>query len=171
MGWRQCVCNRLRTIFKVSSNSITSTEYRLQIDQSSYAGSSTIYSLDLSDNEPSWTRCAYGEENDPDALSMAGGDVTVFLQDGLEDQIRLVNGPKIWGRKQDLLAWDASFTTDSDEMIVAVAVGDVNHPPEVYTTTASGGADGESSRTTVPRWRENSSDRRSTSPAHPTTAR
>jgi dipeptidyl aminopeptidase/acylaminoacyl peptidase len=52
----------------------------------------------------------------------------------------MLDGSTIFSRPKAIKAWDASFSTDSDEVIVAVAQGDVNTPSEVYTTTASGGA-------------------------------
>lgn len=59
----------------------------------------------------------------------------------MDDEIRLLDGPTIFSSKvKAILASDAGFTTDSDEMIIAVAVGDINRPVEVYSVTASGGS-------------------------------
>lgn len=100
-----------------------------------------MHSLSLSDKEATWTRHAYGEENCAFALRKADRDVTAYILNGLDDEIRLLGGQTIYSSKgKQVLAWDAGFTTDSDEMIVAVAVGDINRPVEVYTVTASGGS-------------------------------
>lgn len=102
--------------------------------------SSMVYSLDFDQAPPPLEKCAHGEEDCAAGLKQAGKDVCVLVQHGMEDQIRMLKGKTLFSKKQRILAWDAAFTTDSDEMIVAVAVGDSGKPVEVYTTTASGGA-------------------------------
>ncbi|KAK3673672.1 hypothetical protein LTR78_006577 [Recurvomyces mirabilis] len=70
-----------------------------------------------------------------------GNEVLVYVQNGMADEIRLLNGDKtLFSKKRKILAWDATFTTDSDEVVLALAQGDSNNPTEVYTTTASGGS-------------------------------
>lgn len=69
----------------------------------------------------------------------AGSDVFVRVAHGLEDQIRMLDGKTLFSRRQKIESADVAFTHDSDEIVLAVALGDTNHPSEVYTTTASGG--------------------------------
>lgn len=102
--------------------------------------SSVVYSLNFDESPPPFEKVAHGEEDCAAGLGHADGDVTVLVQHGMEDQIRILNGKTLFSWKQRLAAWDTAFTTDSDEMIVAVGTGNSNKPAEVYTTTASGGA-------------------------------
>ncbi|KAH9828269.1 putative acylamino-acid-releasing enzyme [Teratosphaeria destructans] len=83
---------------------------------------------------------AHGIEDCSFYLRKAGGDVLVVVQRGMEDQIRILKGHTLYAKKRAVKAFDAAFTKDSDEIILAIAEGDTNHPIEVYTTTASGGA-------------------------------
>lgn len=99
-----------------------------------------VYSLDFNQSPPPLEKCAHGEDDCAGGLSKAGQDVTVLVLRGMEDQIRMLNGKTLFSKKQRIPAWDSAFTTDSDEMIVAVATGNSGKPTEVYTTTASGGA-------------------------------
>lgn len=99
-----------------------------------------VYSLDFDQSPPPLEKVAYGEENCAAGLRGAGGDVTVLVQHGMEDQVRMLDGKTLLSKRQRILAWDAAFTKDSDELIVAIGTGDANKPTEVYTTTASGGA-------------------------------
>ena len=84
---------------------------------------------------------AYGEENCALALSKAGpGEIVAYLQNGMEDQLRMLNGRTLFSKKRKIDAWHAAFTHDSDELVLAIAQSSVNLPAEVYSTTASGGA-------------------------------
>lgn len=77
--------------------------------------------------------CAHGEEDSPFELRTAGRDIVVKVQHGLEDQVRMLDGPVIFGgKRKEISAWDAAFTTDSDELIIALAQSSVQGPPEVY---------------------------------------
>lgn len=102
--------------------------------------SSAVYSLDFNESPPPREKYAHGEEDCAASLKKVGKDVAVLVQSGMEDQIRMLKGKTLFQKKQRFLAWDTAFTTDSDEMIVAVGTGDAGKPAEVYTTTASGGA-------------------------------
>ena len=102
--------------------------------------SKMVYSIDLNAKPPALAKCAHGEDDCVMGMGKAGKDVTVFVQYGMEDQIRILNGQVLLSKKKEILEWDAEFTTDSDEMILAIAKSDSSAPDEVYTVTASGGA-------------------------------
>ncbi len=102
--------------------------------------SNAVFSLDLTDSTAKWQAQAHGQENCASDLGKAGKDITVKVQDRLSDEIKILNGSTLFKRQQSFLAWDARFSTDSDEVILAVALSTVSEPWEVYTTTASGGA-------------------------------
>ncbi len=82
--------------------------------------------------------CAHGGSDSSFALGKAGRDITVKIQHRLDDQIRMLNGPIIFSSKRkEISAWDAAFTTDSDELIIALAQSSVQSPPEVYVKLIS----------------------------------
>lgn len=102
--------------------------------------STMVYNIDLGTDKPSFQRCAHGETDCARALFKAGSDVLVYVQSGMEDQLRILNGRTVFARKKLIVAFDAAYTKDSDELVLAVAQGDVNTPTEVLTTLSSGGA-------------------------------
>ncbi|KAK3116315.1 hypothetical protein LTR53_003442 [Teratosphaeriaceae sp. CCFEE 6253] len=102
--------------------------------------SSTVFRLKVGSGETKYERYAYGETNCAFDLAKAGGDVVLRVEDGMQDQLRILNGNTLFSKKKAILAWDAAFPKDSDEVILAIAQGDADHPTEVFTTTASGGA-------------------------------
>ena len=102
--------------------------------------SNIVYSIDLKAEQTRYTRCAHGEADCAMGMSKAGKDITLLVQHGMEDQIQMLGGRILLSQKKEIRAWDAAFTTDSDEMILALAQSDSSCPDEVYTTTASGGA-------------------------------
>ncbi|KAK3710612.1 hypothetical protein LTR37_010239 [Vermiconidia calcicola] len=99
-----------------------------------------VRTIDLNAEQPNCEPYAHGQDDCASELGKAGKDVTVLVQHGIEDQIRMLKGRTLFSKKKEIAAWDASFTTDSDEMVLAIATSDTNTPWEVYTTTASGGA-------------------------------
>lgn len=99
-----------------------------------------VYNIDLTAHSPAYENYAHGEEDCAWNLQKAGKDVTIMVQHGMESHIRMLKGRTLLNRRQEIDSWDAAFTTDSEEMILAVTLSDSNSPPEVFTTTASGGA-------------------------------
>lgn len=99
-----------------------------------------VYHVDLTAEKPTHVKYAHGDEDCAWDLSKVGKDMSILVQSGMEDQIRMLKGNTIFARKKEIEAWDVKFTTDSDEMILAIVQGDTNSPPEVFTITASGGA-------------------------------
>ncbi|KAK3717755.1 hypothetical protein LTR37_005526 [Vermiconidia calcicola] len=96
--------------------------------------------IELNAEQPKCEPYAHGQHDCASELGRAGKDVTVLVQHGMEDQIRMLKGRTLFSEKKEIAGWDASFTTDSDEMVLAIVISDTNTPWEVYTTTASGGA-------------------------------
>ena len=102
--------------------------------------SSVVYEVKLSTIPADFKKVGYGEENCALGITSASKDTIVHVQHGMEDQLRILNGHTLFAKKKKISAWDAAFTRDSDEIVLAIAQGDVNSPEEVYSTTASGGA-------------------------------
>ncbi|WPH02080.1 Hypothetical protein R9X50_00493500 [Acrodontium crateriforme] len=68
-------------------------------------------------------------------------DAVVEVQSGVETHLRMLEGGrKLLSVKQQILSWSAALAENgSDEVTLAIAVGDPNSPTEVYTTTSSKG--------------------------------
>lgn len=103
-------------------------------------GASGVHSIDVTAKDAKLTRVAHGEEDCSPKLGKAGKDVVVHVLHGPEDSLRMLNGRTLFAKPNELQAWAAAYPKDSDEVVLAVAQGDVNHPTEIYTTTASGGS-------------------------------
>ena len=99
-----------------------------------------VFQIDRTSAKTEHAHCAYGIENCAFALIKRNGDVIVRVAHGLNDEIRMLEGRTLFSSRKSVSAYDATFSKDSDEILIAVAVSDVNHPTEVFTTTASGGA-------------------------------
>ena len=110
------------------------------VTPSSSVSADTVYTVEPTADKPSYERHAHGDEDCAWELRKVGRDVSVMVQSSVESHIRMLKGRTLFHKQRDIEAWDAAFTTDSDEMILALALGDTNSPPEVFTTTASGGA-------------------------------
>jgi dipeptidyl aminopeptidase/acylaminoacyl peptidase len=85
-----------------------------------------------------YERYAHGEEDCVSDMQKAGKDVLVHVQHGMEDQIRMLNHRMPLSRKRKIEAWHVVFTTDGDEIVLAMAQGSSKEPPEVFTFAASG---------------------------------
>lgn len=106
------------------------------ISSSSYC----VFQIDLDRSETAYAKHSHGVDNCALNVAKAGGDVVVGVQDGMQDQICFLGGRTMFGKKKKIDAWAAGFTRDSDEVMLAIAQSDTNHPCEIYSTTASGGA-------------------------------
>ncbi|KAF2721340.1 alpha/beta-hydrolase [Polychaeton citri CBS 116435] len=116
--------------------------FRASVIPDSVTSASAIYSVSTTStsSEIGYEYTAYGKENCAMGIRKAGGDLTVYVQEGMEDQLRILNGRTVFSRKQIIQSAALGFTHDSDEMVIAVVLSDINNPCEVYTTTSSGGA-------------------------------
>ena len=103
-------------------------------------GADCVYMIDLNAEKPTYERCAHGETDCANELKKVGKDAVVCVESGLEDQLCMLKGKTLFKKSKNINDWDAAFTTDSDEMILAITMGDTDSPPEVFTVTASGGA-------------------------------
>lgn len=99
-----------------------------------------VYAIDSNSPSRSCERVAFGIEDDAFSLTKANGEVIVEVQHRLQDQICLLSGEVLYSKKQELQAFDAVVAANVDKMVLVVATSDINHPVEVFTTTAGGGA-------------------------------
>ncbi|KAE8447404.1 hypothetical protein EG329_010818 [Mollisiaceae sp. DMI_Dod_QoI] len=97
-----------------------------------------VYSINLSDKDYIYQKVAHGEENCALGLAKCGKDILVYVEQGMEDQLRLLNGNILLSQKKRINEFDAVFNRDSNETVLATTQGDVNHPTEVFSITASG---------------------------------
>ncbi|KAF2773493.1 alpha/beta-hydrolase [Teratosphaeria nubilosa] len=119
----------------VTADSVCSSSAAFRI-----AGALAYEDKGIDKKEVLYEKYAHGIEDCAIYLRKAGVDVLVGVQHGMEDQIRILKGHTLFAKKRAVKGFDGAFTKDSDEIILAIAQGDTNHPIEVYTTTASGGA-------------------------------
>lgn len=102
--------------------------------------SKMVWRVDPTLPTPVAERFAHGETDCAFSMTTADAELVVHVKSGIKDQLVIANGPVLHDRSTEILAWDAAFTADSDEVLLAIATGDSNTPTEVFTTTASGGA-------------------------------
>ena len=99
-----------------------------------------VYAIDPISDSPSLEKVAFGIDNDADGLIKANDEVIAKVDHRLESRISLLSGKVLYSQKEALEAFDAAFTGNGDEIVLAVATSNVNHPVEVFTTTTSSGA-------------------------------
>ncbi|KAI7204903.1 hypothetical protein KC316_g7401 [Hortaea werneckii] len=112
-------------------------------DETTAASSQMVFRIDLSTGIQwtGYTKQAYGEVNCAMNLKRLGTALVVGIQDGMADEIHLLEGREsrtLFTRTQTLEAWDAIFRPDSDdEIILALTTSSPSHPTEIYTTAVS----------------------------------
>ena len=99
-----------------------------------------VYAIDPSLDFPNHEKVAFGIDDDVDGLLKANGEIVAKVDRRLESCISLLSGKVLWCQEKALEAFDAVFTSNRDEIVLAVATSDVNHPVEVFSTTAGGSA-------------------------------
>ncbi|KAH0380337.1 putative acylamino-acid-releasing enzyme, partial [Aureobasidium melanogenum] len=102
-------------------------------------GGHGIYSIDPDPNSSGYEHVAFGIDDDAVGLTKASnGEVLVKVEHHLESRISSLGGKILYGRQQEIEAFDAGYTSKSEDTILAIATSDVNHPVEVFTTTDGG---------------------------------
>ncbi|KAI7220131.1 putative acylamino-acid-releasing enzyme [Hortaea werneckii] len=120
-------------------------------DETTAASSQMVFRIDLSTGIQwtGYTKQAYGEVNCAMRLKRLGTALAVGIQDGMADEIHLLEGREsrtLFTRSQTLEASDAIFRPDSDDGIVlALTTSSPSHPTEIYTTTVSSSLGGDGS--------------------------
>lgn len=85
-----------------------------------------------------YKRVAFGKENDViDVASFSEGPLS-RVECGLADRLYLGTDKVLYECFHDIHAFDAAKVDEKDDIVIAIATSDVNHPIEVFTTTASG---------------------------------
>ncbi|KAH0276767.1 putative acylamino-acid-releasing enzyme, partial [Aureobasidium melanogenum] len=98
-----------------------------------------IYSIDPSSSSPSYEHVAFGIDDDAVGLTKASnGEVLVKVEHHLESRISSLRGKILYGRQQEIEAFDVTYTGKTEETTLAIATSDVNHPVEVFTTVDGG---------------------------------
>ena len=92
--------------------------------------SSTVYKVCLT--EKTWRKYPFGIDNCATGLRWTGRSVVVQVQQGLRDQIHLLNGDLIYNGLHELTAGDI-LIKDEDPILV-IARSFTNSPTEVYST-------------------------------------
>ncbi|RMY45826.1 hypothetical protein D0863_15964, partial [Hortaea werneckii] len=112
-------------------------------DETTAASSQMVFRIDPSTGIQwtGYTKQAYGEVNCAMRLKRLGTALAVGIQDGMADEIHLLEGREsrtLFTRTQSLEAWDAIFRPDSDhEIILALTASSPSRPTELYTTAVS----------------------------------
>ncbi|PYH97892.1 putative acylamino-acid-releasing enzyme [Aspergillus ellipticus CBS 707.79] len=81
----------------------------------------------------------FGVEDDAIGLVQSGSTVFVNVQHRLEARVCLLDGTVLYSRTDEMEAFDAAMNPDG-EFFLVVAISDINHPPEVYSTSSSDSA-------------------------------
>ena len=68
------------------------------------------------------------------------GEIIVKVEHRLESRICCLGGKVLYSKKEDLEAFDAAISTENNEMVLALATSNVNHPVEVFTMTPGNSA-------------------------------
>ena len=99
-----------------------------------------VYATNAELQSSSYERIAFGVEDDAEALIKADDEVMVKVDHRLESRICLLSGKVLYSKMEELQAFDAASTGDNDEIVLAIATSNINHPVELFTITTSSGA-------------------------------
>lgn len=98
-----------------------------------------VYSIDPDSQSPSYEHVAFGIDDDAGVLTKASnGEVLVKVEHHLESRVCSLDGEILYGRRQELEVFDATYADEEADVVLAVATSDVNHPVEVFTTNDGG---------------------------------
>ncbi|KAK6436310.1 hypothetical protein LTR95_007496 [Oleoguttula sp. CCFEE 5521] len=81
-------------------------------------------------------KVAHGDTDCARNIVQAGKKVFVKVQHGLEDKIYHLGGKAVFEVQKEILSWHATVSDDKTTTL-ALAIGDINTPPEVRTTNFS----------------------------------
>ncbi|KAH8602582.1 Alpha/Beta hydrolase protein [Bisporella sp. PMI_857] len=100
--------------------------------------SRTVYKIRLGGEELTWTRYAYGEENDVIRFRVAGDTVYVQIMSGLIDQIHKLSTQKtIYDNQHTLESWDIMLRDDGgdEDVLLVFTRSTIGEPSQVYSYT------------------------------------
>lgn len=98
-----------------------------------------VYSIDPDLQFPNFEHVAFGTDDDAVSLTrVSNGEVLVKVEHHLESRICSLDSTILYGRQQELEAFDAAHISEEGSVVLAIATSDVNHPVEVFTTTDGG---------------------------------
>jgi dipeptidyl aminopeptidase/acylaminoacyl peptidase len=93
-------------------------------------GGFAVYSVDVS--QPSVQKRAYGVDSDVEGLLQQSGEIVVQLARGINTEFHILSSNEILlDRPTGFDAWDVNLSSDTP--ILALALGDPDHPAEVVT--------------------------------------
>lgn len=97
----------------------------------------SIYYIDLQDNDGRLIKAAHGDDDCAAGLRRVGNKLLVYVQKGMEDQLRLLDSDILYKEKKCILTFDAIMDT-AGNIWVAFVQGSVNRPQEVFEVTPAG---------------------------------
>ncbi|KAG9688205.1 putative acylamino-acid-releasing enzyme, partial [Aureobasidium melanogenum] len=98
-----------------------------------------IYSIDPESHSSSFEHVASGIDDDAVGLTKASnGEVLAKVEHHLESRICSLSGKILYGQQREIEAFDAAYTSNKGNMVLAIATSDINHPVQVFTTTDGG---------------------------------
>ncbi|KAH0365338.1 putative acylamino-acid-releasing enzyme, partial [Aureobasidium melanogenum] len=98
-----------------------------------------IHSINPDFKSSSFEHVAFGINDDAVGLIKASnGEVLAKVEHHLESRICSVDGRTLYGRQQEIEAFDVASTGREGDTTFAIVTSDVNHPVEVFTTTDGG---------------------------------
>jgi hypothetical protein len=78
-----------------------------------------VYSVNLFAEEYIYEKVAQGEENCASGLVKVNRDILVYVEQGLEDQLRLLDGKILFRQEKRIIEFDAVFNGDGNGMMLA----------------------------------------------------
>ncbi|RAO66429.1 uncharacterized protein BHQ10_002441 [Talaromyces amestolkiae] len=97
----------------------------------------SVYYIDMQDPEGRIIKAAHGDDDCAEGLRRVGSKLLVYVQKGMEDQLRLLDSDIIYKEKKCILAFDAIMDT-AGKIWVAFVQGSVNRPQEVFEFLPAG---------------------------------
>jgi dipeptidyl aminopeptidase/acylaminoacyl peptidase len=100
-----------------------------------------IYSIGPLDSEkPSELETiGFDEEACPDSLLVVGDDIVVYVQNRMEDQLRLLhNGQVLFRQQKRIVDFDVVRRPTDGQLLQVIVSGDVNNPSEAISIDAEG---------------------------------
>ncbi|KAK4547437.1 hypothetical protein LTR36_001093 [Oleoguttula mirabilis] len=136
------MCVRDLCTFPSELYDLTSAEngklcFRAGVPAGKFNAGQAVYAVDPTLLSPTYLITAFGVEDDVVGLAKTNrGDIVVRLERNLSSSVALLDGRALCSQDQDVSASAAIYSTDIDDILIALVKSDVNHPSELYSTTA-----------------------------------
>ena len=97
-----------------------------------------LYSIDANGGSRDISKVANGVNDCAAGVSKIVDDLIVYVQNGMQDELRLLDGKILLSQKKWIKDFDVVLNKETKDLALIISEGDVNHPTEVFSISPNG---------------------------------